>query len=109
MRAEATLIASFASSHSWQTYKTMTTGNITELNSIGVKNEYLTARSEKWRRIRNMDIQEVACTNIKDGLFYMWLSVNSDKANRELYRRAWIRLKEEFNEECDGISVQRQR
>lgn len=108
LRAEAILIASFSSSHSWQTYKTIIEGNPNALNSPEIRNECTMAKSEKWKHIRNMDIQEVSCTNIRDSLFYVWLSANSDKLNRETYRRAWLKLKQEFDEECDGISIQRE-
>jgi hypothetical protein len=105
--AEATLIASFASSHSWQTHKTLTEGNPNNLNSSEVKGEHLAAKTLKWKHVRNMDIQEVSGINIRDSLFYAWLSCNADKMNKETYKKAWLKLKEEFNEECDGISVQR--
>ncbi len=107
LKAEATLIASFASSHSWQTHKTMAEGNPNNFNSSEVKGEYATASATKWKHVRNMDIQEVSCTNIRDSLFYAWLSANADRMNRELYKRAWLKLKQEFNEECDGISMQK--
>jgi hypothetical protein len=105
--AEATLIASFASSHSWQTYKTVIDGNHNILNSPELKHEYAMAKTIKWKNVRNMDIQEVSCANIRDSLFYSWLSANTDKINKELYKKAWVKLKQEFDEECDGISVQR--
>ena len=108
-QAEATLIASFASSHSWQTHKVISNGNINALNSNEIRNEFFVAENESWKHIRNMDIQEVACMNIKDGLFYMWLSVNCTKLNKDLYKQAWLKLKEEFNEVCDGVSIQSMR
>jgi hypothetical protein len=107
LRAEATLIASFASSHSWQTHRIITEGNVNQISSSEIKGEYETAKKQKWKNIRNTDIQEVACKNIRDGLFFTWLSANTEKEKqaRDLYKNAWIRLKEEFDEECDGISA----
>lgn len=109
LRAEATLIASFASAYSWQTYKTIIDGNNAAFNSVEIKNEHNLAKSEKWKRVRNMDIQEVSCANIRDSSFFVWLSTNVDKPTRETYKQAWTKLKQEFNEECDGISIQKQR
>ena len=109
LKAEATLIASFASAHSWQTYKSIIEGNANALNSSQIRTEHLEAKKEKWKHVRNIDIQEVSCANIRDNLFFTWLSVNADKDTKELYRKAWYVLKEQFDEECDGISVQRQR
>ncbi len=109
LRAEATLIASFASAHSWQTFKTITEGKANEINSAEIKNEHNLAKTVKWKKIRNMDIQEVARTNI-NGMFSTWLyAISVDKATRETYKNAWNKLvSNEFNEECDGISVQKQ-
>lgn len=112
LRAKATLIASFSSSHSWQTYKLIAEGNPNAiLSSSEVRNEHTLAKNEKWKHVRNMDIQQVACTNI-NGMFFIWLSsINVDKATRDSYKYAWTKLKEDlFEEECDGgISIQRQR
>ena len=109
LRAEATLVASFASAHSWQTFKTITDGNINLLNSSEIKNEHTKAKTDKWKCVKNIDIQEVAHSNIRDSMFYTWLSTNADKSCRETYRKAWNMLKLQFDEECDGISIQRQR
>lgn len=108
LKAEATLIASFASAHSWQTYKAMIEGDLAAFNSLDIKNEHVIAKNEKWKRVKNIDIQEVASTNIRDGAFYTWLSLNSEKTYRETYRKAWEMLKRHVNEECDGISMQKQ-
>jgi hypothetical protein len=43
--------------------------------------------------------------NIKDSLFYTWLSANEHNDARDIYKSAWGKLKEGFNEECDGISI----
>lgn len=108
-KAEAVLIASFSSSHSWQTYKIIAEGNVNSLNSPQIKNEFLIAKTEKWKEIKPPNIQEVSCMNIRDGLFYMWLSINVDKINRDKYKLAWFKLKRQFDDECDGVSVQRSR
>lgn len=107
--AEATLIASFASPHSWQTHKTIMEGNIVALNSPEIKNEYLRARANGWKLVKNTDIQEVARMNIRDNIFYYWLSIIGEERNRkETYKKTWNMLKQHINEECDGISIQRQ-
>lgn len=108
LKAMATLVASFSSAHSWQTYKTIIEGNINSLNSPEVKNEYMRALMENWKRVKNTDIQEVASTNVRDGIFFTWLTMNVAKPEREKYRKAMDVLKQHMNEECDGISIQRQ-
>lgn len=108
LKAQAILIASFCSSHSWETYKTMTEGNTNALNSSRIKDEHTVAKSTKWKQIRNMDIQQVASTNL-NGMFSAWLySISVDKNTRDLYKFAWVKLNAQFNEECDGIAVQKQ-
>jgi hypothetical protein len=107
-KAGATIIVSFSPAHSWQTSKAIIEGNINAFNSSEVKNEYKLASEKKWKLVRNTDIQEVSCINIRDNLFSTWLLTNiPEKNTRETYRKAWCVLKEQFNEECDGIRVQR--
>ncbi len=108
-KAEATLIASFSSSHSWQTHKIMEGRNISMFNTPDVHNEYMLAKSEKWKHVRNMDVQEIACMNIRDNMFFIWLSTVTQKRDeRDRCKAAWIKLKLQFDEECDGISIQNQ-
>jgi hypothetical protein len=107
--AEATLIASFASTQSWETHKIISDGNPHLLfTSPKVREEHRLAKEEKWKRVRPPDIQEVACKQIKDNIFYTWLSVNAENGSRGKYITAWNSLKQRFNEECDGITIQQQ-
>jgi hypothetical protein len=107
LRAEATLIASFASTQSWETHKIMEDGNPNNFfASSRIKEEHRLAQEENWKKIRPMDIQEVAGKQIKDNIFYIWLSVTNPNGSREKYKTAWTRLKQRFNEECDGIKIQ---
>ena len=100
--AEAVLITSFSSAHSWQTYKCIVNKDSNLLRSPVVKEEYLQAESWKWKKVRNMDISEVAQTDIPDMLFSVWLTFNTNKDKKILYRDAWYTLKRAFNTECDG-------
>lgn len=109
LKAEATLIASFASAHSWQTSRAINERNINSNNSQEIKSEHLRAKSDKWKQVKNIDIQEVARNNMGDNLFNAWMQVvNVDKPSREIYRKAFSLFKQHLNEECDGISIQKQ-
>lgn len=107
LKAEAVILVSFASSHSWHTSTVLISGNPNEFSSAQVKGEYALASKENWKHVRNTDIQEVSCANVRDTLFYMWMSTNVERQDRDLFVDAWGRLKQMFNEECDGITVQR--
>ncbi len=109
-RAEAIIIASICSSHSWQTNQIITEGNVTALlTSPHVRNEYTEAKNTKWKLVNNMNIQEVARLNI-NGMFHMWLNaINIDKPTKEIYKEAWTLLRSEFAAECDGISMSEHR
>ena len=100
--AEAVLISSFSSAHSWQTYKCIVNKDSNMLRSQVVKDEYLQAESWKWKKVRSVDISEVAQTDMPDMLFSVWLTFNTNKDKKLLYRDAWYRLKKEFDTECDG-------
>lgn len=107
LRAQATLLASFASPHSWQTNKALINGDVRSiLDSSEIKNEHALAKSTKWKLIKNTDIQEVARINI-NGMFPLWLnSINADKKTRDDYRLGWMLLnKEVFSVECDGNTI----
>ena len=41
-------------------------------------------------------------TDIPDMLFSVWLTFNTNKDKKILYRDAWYTLKRAFNTECDG-------
>lgn len=106
-KAEAIIIASLCSAHSWQTNKAISAGDPNLLYSVEIKNEFQMAVKENWKKVRNMDIQELSRANIRDNLFYTWLSINVERPKRPTFVGGWERLKKQFNEECDGISVQR--
>jgi hypothetical protein len=106
LKAMAVIVASFASAHSWQTYKVIIEGDPNlVLNCPEIKNEYQLAKNERWKRVLPQHIQDVSRMNIKDSLFYTWLSANEHNDTRDIYKSAWGKLKEGFNEECDGISI----
>lgn len=107
LKAAAIIVASFCSPHSWQTNKAIAAGDPQLLYSPEIKNEYLMAVKENWKKVRNMDVQEVSCANIRDNLFYIWLSINVEKPKRNVFVAGWEKLKQEFDEECDGINIQR--
>jgi hypothetical protein len=103
LKIKATIIAAFASSLSWQTFRTINNG-ASMLGSPEIKNEYALAKSSRWKQIRSADIQEVASMNISERAFYTWLLSNVEKEERELYKKAWGSLLQEFEQECDDIS-----
>ncbi len=106
LMAMAVIITSFSSAHSWQTSKVITEGNPNLLlNCPDIKNEYQLAKSERWKRVLPQHIQDVSKMNVRDGIFYTWLSTNEGNGERADYKNAWGRLKALFNEECDGISI----
>jgi len=105
LKALAIISTSLSPSHSWQTSRTISEGNINLLNSPEVRNECNMAMSGGWKRLRNTDIQEVSRMNIKDNTFHMWLAANANKLDKDTYKAAWVRLKAIFNEECDGITT----
>lgn len=100
--AQAVLISSFSSAHSWQTYKCLVDKDVERLRSATVKDEYLQSEASKWKRVRSVDISEVAQAEINDTLFSIWLTFNTSKDKKIIYRDAWYTLKKEFNKECDG-------
>ncbi|ASI13876.1 hypothetical protein Mia14_0567 [Candidatus Mancarchaeum acidiphilum] len=100
LKAEAIIIASFSSGHSWKTYNALTNRSI-ELNSDEVKSDYKEAEKEKWKSISESDIKEILNLRISDNLFMQWLFFNVDKDEREIYKKAWGKIKEEFEEMCD--------
>jgi len=111
IRAQAVLIAAFSSSHSWQTNKMITESDVRSLSNSTdiVIAEHILAKTTKWKQVKNMDIQEIARTNIS-GMFPVWLnSIKVDQNTRMMYRQAWDKLqKEVFSAECDGNTVARQ-
>lgn len=103
LKAKATLIAAFASAHSWQTFRSITNG-AGDLHKTEVRNEYEAAKTGKWKQVRNLDIQEVASIEVRDNTFFSWLIFNVDKDGHIVYKNAWRELKEELEEECDDTT-----
>ena len=104
MKAEATILASFASSLSWQTYKALKESGTQALGDAEIKNEYKLAKEKHWKQIRNTDIQEVASMNVGESAFFAWLYSNVEKNEQKVYKEAWKYLLQEFAQECDDIS-----
>ncbi|MDE1811049.1 MAG: hypothetical protein KGH66_03340 [Candidatus Micrarchaeota archaeon] len=104
LRAKAIIIASFASAHSWKTYKAITSG-IVLLNKPEIREEYLAAKNAKWKSVRNIDIQEVSSMDLRDGHFSSWLFSNVDKPEHATYRAAWGSLRKDFLNGCDVINA----
>jgi hypothetical protein len=100
--AEAVLISSFSSAHSWQTYKCIISKNPNSLRSPIVKEEYVQAEKWKWKKVRSTDINEVAQIEMPEMLFSAWLNFNAVKEKKTIYREAWCKLRQELNTECDG-------
>jgi hypothetical protein len=102
LHAQATLIASFSPGHSWQTNRSLLEKDLERLRSSQeIKNEYVAARTLRWKIVGSKDIQEVSQMSIPDGLFSVWLAFNTEKEKRDVYKSAWSNLQKEFREECD--------
>ncbi|MGC8669973.1 MAG: hypothetical protein ACP5TL_02360 [Candidatus Micrarchaeia archaeon] len=104
------LIASFASSFSWHTYKCITDG-LSISNTQEVKEEFENAKRNAWKQIRNVDVQEVLRTfgamskAARDKFFFEWLFfINAEKEMHDSLKRAWSELEKDMTVECDSIS-----
>ncbi|MCL4403306.1 MAG: hypothetical protein M1500_03915 [Candidatus Marsarchaeota archaeon] len=100
--AKAVIIASFSSNLSWQTYNAIIT-DPSRLNVPEIRREYEEAASEKWKRVTNNDVREVATKGISDNAFSTWLFYNVDKSAHETYKKAWKLFKSEFSEGCETV------
>ncbi len=98
---KAILIASFASGHSWKTFKAATAPAAMVFNNPEIKKEYEDAATNKWKSISNFDIAEVSSANIPDSAFFEWLVFNVNKADHDEYKTSWWALKQGFDEDCD--------
>ena len=105
VKIEAVIMTALCSSFSYQTSKSISDGAV-DLGNELVKEDHRLAREGRWRRLRNLDIQEVASMNIKDGNFYQWLHYNVNKEEQDIYKRAWEDLKTKFNEACDEVDTE---
>ncbi|MGC8478636.1 MAG: hypothetical protein ACP5NE_01770 [Candidatus Micrarchaeia archaeon] len=101
-----TIIASFASSHSWQTYKAMKE-NHKAFSTQEVKDEFLKASSEGWKSITYTDISEIAKEKELEQAFDSWLFFNVEKKEQKDYKLAWETLKQYFGENCDDVAGER--
>ncbi|MGC8680051.1 MAG: hypothetical protein ACP5T6_01990 [Candidatus Micrarchaeia archaeon] len=100
---KAVIIASFASGHSWKTYKIISSNKQIMENINEVIEEYKEAQKNRWKAITSFDIVEVANANIGDNTFSQWLYSCVDKSEHHDYQNAWSELKKEFNEACDDV------
>ena len=100
---KAIIIASFASGHSWQTYKTISSNKPFIKLSEEENNEYYEAKNNGWKTITPFDIIEVANINLNDNIFKQWLYSSVDKQEHEIYLKAWDDLIKEFNDACDSV------
>ncbi|MCL5430610.1 MAG: hypothetical protein M1504_04025 [Candidatus Marsarchaeota archaeon] len=101
---KAIIVASFASGHSWKTYKILTSQpQPTAMNNPDVKNEHVEARNTKWKQISPFDIGEIAKLSVQDSTFSEWLFYNVEQEHHDGYKKAWMSLNVEFNEACDDV------
>lgn len=100
---KAVIIASFASGHSWQTYRALTAKGSLNFNNPEIRKEFDDALASKWRLINPFDIVEVSTTNISDAAFSQWLFFNVPKSYHDDYKRAWKALQMDFDEDCDSV------
>ncbi len=102
LKAMAVLIASFSSSHSWQTHKCIENHD-DKLSNAEIKTEYEEAERIRWQNVSLYDIGEIASTQIPDNVFYRWMFSNIEKDKQALYKGAWTELKKAFESSCDEI------
>lgn len=100
---KAVIVAAFASGHSWQTYKHVTTHNGFSARSPEIKQEFSEALSQKWKLISPFDIGEVSTMNLSDTAFSEWLYSAVDREHQDALKAAWGDLKEELSESCDEV------
>jgi NADH:ubiquinone oxidoreductase subunit len=105
IKIEAVIMTALCSSFSYQTSKSITDGAV-DLGNEMIKEDHRLAREGRWKRLRNLYIQEVASMSINDSNFYQWLHYNVNKEEQELYKRAWENLKMKFNEACDEVDAE---
>ncbi len=101
VRKIAIIVSSMTSSHSWQTYKSISKQS-DELNSQNVKEEYNEAAKERWKHVTSSDIHELADLNISDAVFHRWLFFNVPREEHEDYKHAWMSLKKDMETPKDS-------
>jgi hypothetical protein len=100
LRNIAILIATFSSGNSWKTHKEISTVT-PNFDSSDLKEEFSSAKTQRWRNITAFDISEVAQKGIQGCKFERWLYYNVEVDSRDTYKKAWS----SFNEmlENDGV------
>ncbi len=104
IRNIATLIASFSSSNSWNTYKAMQDGSIKN-NLEQIIEEYKEAKSIKWKNLTVFDVQEIADKRIPRYKVEEWLYYTADAEKQKEYRDAWNMLDKELSALEETIST----
>ncbi|MCL4371863.1 hypothetical protein M1373_00915 [Candidatus Marsarchaeota archaeon] len=102
LKALAVIIASFSSSHSWQTHKCLESRN-GRFDTAEIKNEYLEAENSRWKNVSIYDLEELASIPVPTSIFYRWLFLNVDKSKQQLYKNAWKELQKVFEGACDEL------
>ncbi len=105
---QAILISSFASGHSWRTYRALTAQSSTPMNDPELKQEHSEASTSKWKAITPFNIVEVSNMNIAESAFSQWLFFNVDRTQHKEFTDAWTRLQKEFAEDCDVVERERE-
>ncbi len=105
LKTIAIILASFTSSHSWQTYRCIEQ-QADGFNSEIVKSEYLEAVKERWKHVTSSDVSELANLKVSDSDFHRWLFFNVGNNDQEKYKEAWSELKETLSEPCDDTQPQ---
>ncbi len=98
----AIIIASFSSSHSWKTSKSIVADRMIGIKDISIKQEYENAKAIKWKNISSSDIKEIANQGIRDSMFSRWMLSYVDKEEHENYKQAWSMIKNNITDtNCD--------
>ena len=101
MQDMATLIVSFASSKSWKTHREMVESPAPNFALPEIKEEYASARSQKWRSITSFDISEVMRNSISQFKLEHWLYYNVPREKHDSYKAAWGSLNELIGKDDD--------
>ncbi|MGC8687448.1 MAG: hypothetical protein ACP5RM_01975 [Candidatus Micrarchaeia archaeon] len=104
------IIASFSSSFSWQTYKSISDGAAINLDKQEIKEEFQNAVKTNWKNIRNVDVQEVVRIfsampeETRERIFNTWLFLNAGKDYHDTLKSAWAKLEENLKAEASDSS-----
>jgi hypothetical protein len=100
------IIASFSSSFSWQTYKSISEGVNIDLDKQEIKEEFQNAAKTNWKNVRNVDVQEVVRIfsampkETRERIFNTWLFLNAGKDYHDTLKNAWAKLEENLKAEA---------